>query len=49
MGFGLCGVGVLIEPDELEVGRSKFLGDDLVDQILHPLLGGFETLILRLR
>ena len=40
---------VFVEPGEFQIGRVKFFGDGLVDEVLDPLLGRLEALVLRLR
>jgi len=40
---------VFVEPGELQIGRGKFFGDDLVDEVLDPLFGRLEALVLCLR
>jgi hypothetical protein len=34
---------------QLEVGRRELFGDDLVDEVFHPLLGRLKALLLALR
>ena len=39
---------VFVEPGEFQIGQSKFFGDDLVDEVLDPLFGRLEALVLGL-